>query len=203
MRHLGRVHKIAVAWLHERWLAGDFILFYEKSELMAADIYTKAFTDKNKWKAVCWLINVVGPVALRDAIHYNGEMKARIDAEAAEKSANKEAAPAPEPPGKPAEVKPTEASSGNRAAVRGRPVEAKPTEAGSSNRAAVRGRELSSASKSAQTAAPNAEEATAMPEVAPSDDMEWRGVTELCTSTDSALGRKTRFQKGCRVTRIT
>ena len=42
-----------------------------------------------------------------------------------------------------------------------------------------------------------------MPEVAPSDNTEWRGVTELCTSTDSALGRKTRFQKGCRVTRIT
>ena len=32
MRHLGRVHRIAVAWLHERWLAGDFTLFYEKSK---------------------------------------------------------------------------------------------------------------------------------------------------------------------------
>ena len=53
MRHLGRVHRIAVAWLHERWLAGDFILFYEKSEFMAADIYTKGFSDKGKSEAVC------------------------------------------------------------------------------------------------------------------------------------------------------
>ena len=68
MRHLGRVHKIAVSWLHECWEKVDFIIFYEKSDLMAADIYNKGFTDKSKWTALCWLINVVEPKRLIDMI---------------------------------------------------------------------------------------------------------------------------------------
>jgi hypothetical protein len=89
MRHLGRVHRVAVAWLHERWLAGDFIIFYEKSELMAADIYTKGFSDKGKWTAVCWLINVVDPKVLKGMIQYNKEVKERLDAEDAVKTSAK------------------------------------------------------------------------------------------------------------------
>jgi hypothetical protein len=85
MRHLGRVHRIAVAWLHERWLAGDVVLFYEQSELMAADIYTKGFSDQGKWKAVCWLINVVDPKKLIGMIQYNEELRVRLEAEAVEK----------------------------------------------------------------------------------------------------------------------
>ena len=64
MRHLNRVHRISVAWLHEQLgnPGGNIActksnLFYEKSDEMAADIYTKAFTDPNKWTAVMRLIN--------------------------------------------------------------------------------------------------------------------------------------------------
>ena len=197
MRHLGRVHRIAVAWLHERWEAGDCTLFYEKSELMAADIYTKSFTNKDKWTAVCWLINVVDPKALPDAIHYNEEVRVRLEAEAAEKAANNAAVPAPAGKAKAKmadKLQPETGSVGDCA---------RPTNAESSDCAAICWNGPGLSCDSSQTAAPSAEEATAMPEVAPSDDTEWRGVTELCTSNDSALGRKTRFQKGCRVTRIT
>ena len=44
---------------------------------------------------------------------------------------------------------------------------------------------------------------SAMTETPPDDNVEWRGLIEICTSPDSVLGRKSRFQKGCRVTRIT
>jgi hypothetical protein len=91
MRHLGRVHKIAVAWLHEQWVAGVFIIFYEKTDLMAADIYTKSFTDKAKWQAVCWLINVVDPKMLSTMIRYNADTKKKLEDEDVAKAAAKKA----------------------------------------------------------------------------------------------------------------
>ncbi len=39
---------------------------YEDSAKMAADIYTKGFTDKAKWEQVCGLINVIDPQFLKD-----------------------------------------------------------------------------------------------------------------------------------------
>ena len=62
MRHLDRVHRVAVATMHER--LGDpetkdnVDVYYTKSDHMAADIYTKAFTDPTKWGEVCKLINI-------------------------------------------------------------------------------------------------------------------------------------------------
>ena len=61
MRHLTRTHKVDAAWLHERFVSEDYELRYEKSEAMAADIFTKAFNDKDKWAHACQLINVVDP----------------------------------------------------------------------------------------------------------------------------------------------
>ena len=61
MRHLGRTHQVDVAWLHERFQSKDFELQYTESEHMAADIFTKAFTDSEKWKHACSLINLVDP----------------------------------------------------------------------------------------------------------------------------------------------
>ena len=53
---------------------------------MAADIYTKGFSDKGKWDAVCWLIiNVVDPAKLVGMIRYNEELRVRLEAEAVEK----------------------------------------------------------------------------------------------------------------------
>ena len=46
MRHLGRVHRVSVAWIHER--IGKHpdndgtVLFYDDTHNMSADIYTKA-----------------------------------------------------------------------------------------------------------------------------------------------------------------
>ena len=64
MRYLGRTHRISVAWLHERFLQKDATLVYEVTTKMCADIYTKAFSDPNKWEAACWLISVVDPAVL-------------------------------------------------------------------------------------------------------------------------------------------
>ena len=52
---------------------------------MAADIYTKGFSDKGKWEAVCWLINVVDPKKLIGMIQYDEELRVRLEAEAVEK----------------------------------------------------------------------------------------------------------------------
>ena len=65
MRYIGRVHRIAVSWLHERLAAKDIKdpvdLEYTKSEDMAADIYTKAFSDPDKWDHALQLIAVFLP----------------------------------------------------------------------------------------------------------------------------------------------
>ena len=59
MRYLDRVHGVAIAWLHERFSRDDILLSYEVSEEMAADIFTKSFTNFDKWDRACRLINVV------------------------------------------------------------------------------------------------------------------------------------------------
>ena len=61
IRHLGRTHRVALAWLHEQLLADEYDLLVESSALRAADIFTKAFTDKVTWKSVCDLILHVDP----------------------------------------------------------------------------------------------------------------------------------------------
>ena len=58
---------------------------------MAADIYTKSFTDKAKWQAVCWLINVVDPKLLSTMIRYNADTKIKLEAEDVAKAAAKKA----------------------------------------------------------------------------------------------------------------
>ena len=41
--------------------SGDYELRYAESEQMAADIFTKAFSDPDKWTHACTLINHVDP----------------------------------------------------------------------------------------------------------------------------------------------
>ena len=53
-----RTHRISVAWLYERFKQGDLKLVYEESSKMCADIFTKAFTDVNKWNEVRDLIGI-------------------------------------------------------------------------------------------------------------------------------------------------
>ena len=41
-------------------------LIYKKSDVMAADLHTKAFTNQDKWRQVCDLIAVVDPKRIRE-----------------------------------------------------------------------------------------------------------------------------------------
>ena len=59
MRHLGRTHRVSVAWMHETFSPLAVQLLYEKTHRKCADIYTKSFADATKWYAACLLIGVV------------------------------------------------------------------------------------------------------------------------------------------------
>ena len=48
MRHLSRVHGVAIRFLHEQYQTGSIRMEYITTSLMAADIYTKGFTDAAK-----------------------------------------------------------------------------------------------------------------------------------------------------------
>jgi hypothetical protein len=55
MRHLSKTKGISVAWLHQICSPDDVLLRYISTSLMAADIFTKMFTDKIKWIYLCML----------------------------------------------------------------------------------------------------------------------------------------------------
>ena len=59
MRHLSRVHRVSVASLFERYKEKGREITYCDTNVMAADIYTKAFTSAEKWRNAIKLINVV------------------------------------------------------------------------------------------------------------------------------------------------
>jgi hypothetical protein len=61
LRHTARTHKVSVSWLHERFKDKDLALDYIQTNDQAADVFTKSFTDKQKWKHACELINHVQP----------------------------------------------------------------------------------------------------------------------------------------------
>ena len=72
MRHLGRVHGVTIAWLHEQYLAGLYTLEYEPSATMAADIFTKGFTNPESRRAVCRLVSVIDPGDVTEFCCTNG-----------------------------------------------------------------------------------------------------------------------------------
>ena len=61
MLHIGRTHRISIAWLHEQLKANDIQMHHTDSELMAADIFTKPFPDTKAsvWRTNLQLINIV------------------------------------------------------------------------------------------------------------------------------------------------
>ena len=61
MRHMGRTHRVDVLWLHERFKEPWLHLFYTKSSVMRADIFTKGFDQPDKWAHALDLINHVDP----------------------------------------------------------------------------------------------------------------------------------------------
>ena len=62
MRHLGRVHRVGVAWLHERLGKhpdnDGVVLFYDDTKNMSADVCTKGFPNAEDWDHALHLINV-------------------------------------------------------------------------------------------------------------------------------------------------
>ena len=70
MRYATRTLRLPIAWMHERFNAGDIDLRYELSSRMAADIYTKSFVDADKWRVATWLINVADPRVFEEAAQF-------------------------------------------------------------------------------------------------------------------------------------
>ena len=61
MRYLERTHGISITSLHEHFSKDHFVLMYEITAKMAADIHTKGFTNPLAWKKACMLINLLEP----------------------------------------------------------------------------------------------------------------------------------------------
>ena len=64
MHYIGCAHGVSVACLHETFKGKGLSMAYEVSSRMCADIYTKAFTDADKWKLARWLISICEPKEL-------------------------------------------------------------------------------------------------------------------------------------------
>ena len=61
MRHLERTHGISIVSLHEHFQQDHFVLLYEISHKMCADIHTKAFRTPLARRRACMLINLLDP----------------------------------------------------------------------------------------------------------------------------------------------
>ena len=59
MLHLERIHGISITSLHEYFSKDHFVLMYEITAKMAADIHTKG--NSLAWKQACMLINLLDP----------------------------------------------------------------------------------------------------------------------------------------------
>ena len=71
MRYLSRTQGLNLRWLYERFQSPELELMYEVSSNMAADIFTKSFTDKVKWLEVCRLVNIVDKDVFYDLIAHS------------------------------------------------------------------------------------------------------------------------------------
>ena len=58
IRHIGKTHGVAVSWLHELYTRDDVWMKYITTTMMAADLYTKAFTEPSKWNHLCLQNNI-------------------------------------------------------------------------------------------------------------------------------------------------
>ena len=70
MRHLERIHGIAITSLHEHFTRENYVLMYEVTSKMAADIHTKGFKNPLAWRRACMLINLLDPgdIGTRDLL---------------------------------------------------------------------------------------------------------------------------------------
>jgi len=56
MRHMGRTHKVDFMWLHETVSNKTVTVEYTETDVMAADIFTKSFSNSAKWESLLPLI---------------------------------------------------------------------------------------------------------------------------------------------------
>ena len=70
MRHIGRVHGVSIAFMHQEFMKAYTALGYIKTAKMAADIHTKAYSDKraSEWVNVRTNINVLSPPQFKEVI---------------------------------------------------------------------------------------------------------------------------------------
>ena len=78
MRHLLRSHRVSVAWIHEQYKSGHFHFAHESGEAMPPDIFTKMFSDKDKWKRARQLISVLLPDEFKNVCDMNRDITAGI-----------------------------------------------------------------------------------------------------------------------------
>ena len=58
IRHIGKTHGVAVSWLQELYTRVYVLMKYITTTMMAADLYTKAFTEPSKWNHLCLQNNI-------------------------------------------------------------------------------------------------------------------------------------------------
>ena len=54
-----RTHGISITSMHEHFKKSNYVLMYEVTSKMAADIHTKGFKNPLAWKRACMLINLL------------------------------------------------------------------------------------------------------------------------------------------------
>ena len=61
MKALARLMRVGIGWIHERLIDKPYSIGYIDTNLQAVDIYTKGFTDPNKWISLVNLVGVYDP----------------------------------------------------------------------------------------------------------------------------------------------
>ena len=97
-----------MSWLYERFQSPKLELTYEVSSNMAADIFTKSFTEKAKWLEVCRLVNIVDKDVFYDLIaHSHAPSVAQTAGGGTARDQPATPAPHPAPKGRTIESSPT------------------------------------------------------------------------------------------------
>jgi len=68
MRYMSRTHGLNIAWMSTVFDQDYMELVYEKTDRMAADIFTKAFSGAEPWRKACALISVATETELQDVM---------------------------------------------------------------------------------------------------------------------------------------
>ena len=68
MRYLARTYRVSVQWLREVFRREHIRCVYARTDVMAGDIYTKAFCEPDKWTHAQELINIIDAHKLMKAL---------------------------------------------------------------------------------------------------------------------------------------